>query len=102
MAYLESLKCLHTMGCYYCLSIISWTVEIHSLTNLTKALVICVPQVKANNKRMINPVKAETRVVNKGDQLKRSSHQPSDYSLSIFLSCNLFLSKAIDSSMTPE
>lgn len=46
------------------------------MTNLTKALVIWVPQVKANSKRMINPVKAETRVVNKGDQLKRSSHQP--------------------------
>jgi hypothetical protein len=51
-------------------------VEIHSLTNIFKALIMQGPQVKANISRIRGPVRAETRVVSQGEQLKRDIYPP--------------------------
>ena len=81
------------MGWYY-LTIIDWMMEIHCLTNLSKILVMQGLQVKPSIS-MIRVIRTETRLVSKGNQLKRDSYHPWICSLSILLSCSLFLTKAI-------
>lgn len=84
------------MGHYCCFRIIEKIVHTYSI-HLTRALIMQSLQGKASISKMREPVTADTRVVSQGD-----SYQPWVCSLSIFLSCNLLLTNAIDSLTTPE